>query len=45
VRAQAGAAAQIPGAISSPDVKPDEAAAWVAVARTVLNLDEFLTRE
>jgi hypothetical protein len=26
-------------------VSPPEAAAWVAVARTLLNLDEFLTRE
>jgi hypothetical protein len=26
-------------------VMPPEAAAWVAVARTVLNLDEFITRE
>jgi len=24
---------------------PAEAAAWVALARTILNLDEFVTRE
>ena len=28
-----------------PGVAPPEAAAWVAVARTLLNLDEFITRE
>jgi hypothetical protein len=28
-----------------PGVSPPEAAAWVAVARTLLNLDEFITRE
>src|SRR5262249_30631893 len=28
-----------------PGVTPAEAAAWVAVARTLLNLDEFITRE
>ncbi len=27
------------------DVSPPDAAAWVAVARTLLNLDEFITRE
>jgi hypothetical protein len=26
-------------------VSPPEAAAWIAVARTLLNLDEFITRE
>jgi hypothetical protein len=28
-----------------PTVDPSEAAAWVALARTLLNLDEFITRE
>ena len=28
-----------------PGVSPPEAAAWIAVARTLLNLDEFITRE
>jgi hypothetical protein len=27
------------------NISPGEAAAWVAVLRIVLNLDEFLTRE
>jgi hypothetical protein len=33
------------GAPLPPGVRPPEAAAWVAVARTLLNLDEFITRE
>ncbi len=42
------AAALLLGADTSslpPSVAPAEAAAWVAVARTLLNLDEFITRE
>jgi hypothetical protein len=27
------------------ETRPEEAAAWVMVARTLLNLDEFMTRE
>jgi hypothetical protein len=30
---------------AAPEVVPDRNAAWVAVARILLNLDEFLTRE
>jgi mono/diheme cytochrome c family protein len=29
----------------SPDLTPAEAAAWVALARAIMNLDEFMTRE
>jgi hypothetical protein len=28
-----------------PDIEPARAAAWVAVARVLINLDEFITRE
>jgi mono/diheme cytochrome c family protein len=41
-------ASQAPEAIGSYQVKgvpPEEAAAWVAVVRMMMNLDEFLTRE
>ena len=33
------------GATAAEGVPPAEAAAWVATARIMLNLDEFLTRE
>jgi len=38
-------AAKLPGTHKPAGVPPAEAAAWVALARTVLNLDEFVTRE
>jgi mono/diheme cytochrome c family protein len=39
-------AGRLLGATSPPvGVEPAEAAAWIAVARTLLNLDEFVTRE
>jgi hypothetical protein len=38
-------AAKLPGSHKPEGVAPAEAAAWVALARTVLNLDEFVTRE
>ena len=38
-------AAKLPGAYKPEGVPPAEAAAWVALARTILNLDEFVTRE
>jgi hypothetical protein len=38
------AAAKLAGT-PSPGVTPAEAAAWVALARAVMNLDEFVTRE
>lgn len=52
-RADSEAAAEILGVESVPDTKsrlPDgvdvcEAAAWVGLSRTLLNLDEFITRE
>jgi hypothetical protein len=37
--------AKLVGRGLAPGVDPAEAAAWTALARTVLNLDEFLTRE
>jgi mono/diheme cytochrome c family protein len=44
--ADQAAAAQIIGADPLPDgVSPAELAAWIGVGRTVLNLDEFITRE
>jgi hypothetical protein len=44
--AEPESAAQLLGDESPPpEVAPPEAAAWVAVARTLLNLDEFITRE
>ncbi len=41
----AAAAEVLGGEPMPPDVAPAEAAAWVAVARTLLNLDEFIARE
>jgi hypothetical protein len=38
-------AAKLPGSHKPDGVPPAEAAAWVALARTILNLDEFVTRE
>ena len=39
------AAAELLGEYASHGVPPAEAAAWVVVCRTVLNMDEFITRE
>ncbi len=39
------AAAKLLGSHKPVGVPPAEAAAWVALARTLLNLDEFVTRE
>jgi hypothetical protein len=38
-------AAQLIGQRPAKSVSADVNAAWVAVARTLLNMDEFLTRE
>ena len=38
-------AAKLVGAYTPAGIAPADAAAWVALARTVLNLDEFVTRE
>jgi hypothetical protein len=38
-------AVKLIGDYKDKNVPPREAAAWVAVARTILNLDEFVTRE
>ena len=38
-------AEQFIGDYAIPDVPTVETAAWIAVARTVMNLDEFITRE
>jgi hypothetical protein len=42
---QPAEAAKLLGGPPSADVSPVDAAAWVALARTLLNLDEFVTRE
>jgi hypothetical protein len=39
------AAAKLAGSPSTATVDVAEAAAWVALSRTLLNLDEFVTRE
>ncbi|MEX2137969.1 MAG: PSD1 and planctomycete cytochrome C domain-containing protein [Pirellulales bacterium] len=39
------AAKKLVGDSAPGDVKPAEAAAWMVVARTLMNLDEFITRE
>ena len=44
-RQDAAGAAPLAGPERVPGVSVAEQAAWVAVARTVLNLDEFVTRE
>ena len=41
----AEAAKQLLAGSPPPGVALDEAAAWIAVARTILNLDEVITRE
>jgi hypothetical protein len=38
-------AAKLLGTRRPEGVPPAEAAAWVALTRTLLNLDEFVTRE
>jgi hypothetical protein len=38
-------AAKLAGAYKMPGVSISEAAAWMALCRTILNLDEFVTRE
>jgi hypothetical protein len=40
-----GEAEQLAGPAPTPGVGRSDAAAWVALARTLLNLDEFITRE
>jgi mono/diheme cytochrome c family protein len=44
-RKQPGEAARLLGKMKPNGVSIPEAAAWVALARTVMNLDEFVTRE
>lgn len=44
-RHQPDAAAKLVGEYAAHPVEDYETAAWIAVARTVLNLDEFVTRE
>ncbi len=44
-RSQPEAAAKLVGPHLSAGVDVSEAAAWVALGRTILNLDEFVTRE
>ena len=44
-KAHPAAAAQLVGAYQPIGADPAEAAAWVVVARTLMNLDEFITRE
>jgi hypothetical protein len=44
-KAVADSARPLADAAQVTGVEPGEAAAWVALARTILNLDEFLTRE
>jgi hypothetical protein len=38
-------AAKLVGKMKVNGVEPAEAAAWIALARTLMNLDEFVTRE
>jgi hypothetical protein len=45
LQADPAAAAKLVGAINPPAADLGEAATWVAIARTLLNLDEFVTRE
>ena len=44
-RSDPEAAAKLAGASRPSGVDAPEAAAWMALARTILNLDEFVTRE
>ena len=43
--ADKGSGARLAGPGFPEDVSPEDAAAWFTVARTILNLDEFVTRE
>jgi hypothetical protein len=45
LQASPDAAREVAGDYMPPGVDAPSAAAWVAVARTILNLDEFITRE
>jgi hypothetical protein len=44
-RSDPEAAAKLAGPLKPPGIDSPEAGAWVALARTILNLDEFVTRE
>ena len=44
-RAQPETAAKLIGSTKCAACDPAEQSAWVALARTLLNLDEFITRE
>jgi hypothetical protein len=44
-KAKPDAAAKLVGIMKPTNADPAETAAWVALARTLLNLDEFVTRE
>jgi hypothetical protein len=44
-KADPAGAAKLVGAYKTDGVPAAEAAAWVALARTLMNLDEFVTRE
>ncbi|MEJ7639690.1 MAG: hypothetical protein WKF75_17385 [Singulisphaera sp.] len=44
-RSQPEAAAKLVGPSKTAGVGVSEAAAWVALGRTILNLDEFVTRD
>ncbi|MBC7820271.1 MAG: PSD1 domain-containing protein [Planctomycetaceae bacterium] len=44
-RAHQDDAKKLNGSITISGVSPDETAAWIATARILLNLDEFITRE
>jgi hypothetical protein len=44
-RARPEEAAKLAGKMNPGKADPAEAAAWIALARTLMNLDEFVTRE
>jgi hypothetical protein len=44
-RSNPDAAAKLVGSLKFDGIEPAEASAWIALARTILNLDEFVTRE
>jgi hypothetical protein len=44
-QSDSNAAARLLGETLPGGMEPAEAAAWVAIARTIMNLDEFVTRE
>jgi hypothetical protein len=44
-QASPAGALKLPGEHRPANARPDDAAAWVGMARTLLNLDEFVTRE